>query len=290
MMSDLTYRERHEIIDWFHVTDCVFLLTLTELQGFFSEKDLDHRNYIDPRRDRWFMFDTPAKRRRYKSYKYAARIENILYRFMECEGNDAVRDVISELLKYASTYSAFSGLEEKLPPAMHSYIYDILIKGTLVSDEDSPEEDNLSLSVEFDDQQEIIIETLSKAKYMIWVAMYTFTSKAIFDTLLKKQAEGLNVELIVYDYNSNRRSGLKYTDIKGFMWHPPFGNDARSLMHRKTAIIDLKTVIDGSYNYTEAAKGHLENLILLDNRDNACKYADMFIQMKNEIDRINIPF
>lgn len=142
----------------------------------------------------------------------------------------------------------------------------------------------------FLNQESTVIEQIKKAKYMIWIAMYTFTNKTIFENLLKKQSEGLNIQLIVHDYKFNRISGIKYELVKDFMYHPPFGSYKNNLMHKKCTIIDLETVIDGSYNFTKNAEYNKENLYVIKSKENAVKYADEFMKLKTGIINSTLSF
>jgi len=51
-------------------------------------------------------------------------------------------------------------------------------------------------------------------------------------------------------------------------------------MHHKFCIIDLKTVIHGSYNWTNKARWHNETISIDVSRELAEKFASEFLKMK----------
>ena len=53
-------------------------------------------------------------------------------------------------------------------------------------------------------------------------------------------------------------------------------------MHHKFCIIDLKTVIHGSYNWTIKAQYNKESISIDTSRDLAEKYASEFIELKKQ--------
>ena len=51
-------------------------------------------------------------------------------------------------------------------------------------------------------------------------------------------------------------------------------------MHHKFCIIDLKTTIHGTYNWTKAAQYNKESISIDRNRETAEKFADEFMRLK----------
>jgi phosphatidylserine/phosphatidylglycerophosphate/cardiolipin synthase-like enzyme len=51
-------------------------------------------------------------------------------------------------------------------------------------------------------------------------------------------------------------------------------------MHNKFCVIDLKTVIHGSYNWTKKAQYNHETLEIVNSYENAEKYAEQFLKLK----------
>ncbi|WP_394871472.1 phospholipase D-like domain-containing protein [Clostridium butyricum] len=138
-----------------------------------------------------------------------------------------------------------------------------------------------SQSVYFEEIQSKIIDEIRKAKYIIWIAVAWFTDSVLFDELIKKKAEGVNVQVIINDDYINSKGGLKFEDLSEFHKIPPTGYFS-NIMHHKFCIIDLRTVLEGSYNWTKKAQFNDETLSIDTNRSIAEKFADKFIALKNE--------
>ncbi len=58
--------------------------------------------------------------------------------------------------------------------------------------------------------------------------------------------------------------------------HPFSANRENDFMHMKTMIIDDKTVITGSYNFSENAEANDENLLVINSRPAAKAYGAYF--------------
>lgn len=152
----------------------------------------------------------------------------------------------------------------------------------------------ISVDAHFDDIRNQIIEQIRQAKYTIWVAVAWLTDETLFAELKKKKIEGVNVQLVVADLDANNKLpleqffltakvkkgtcyGRKIEEIDGV-------NAYEDLMHNKFCIIDLKTVIHGSYNFTTKAEYNDESIMIVDNnREIVEKFADKFIYLKGTI-------
>ncbi len=100
---------------------------------------------------------------------------------------------------------------------------------------------------------EVIEQELLKAKKSVRVAIYSFTrTKMAYILAYLKYQKNLDVQ-VVLDKSStigtfNMRTFLKKLGVPSLVY-----NFADKLMHHKLAVIDEKTVILGSYNYSDAA-------------------------------------
>lgn len=152
--------------------------------------------------------------------------------------------------------------------------------------------DNAPISVDahFQDIRNQIIEQIRQAKYMIWVAVAWFTDNVLFNELLKKKAEGLSIYLIIADIKENTKLPYqKYFPTIRVKKDTYYGKKIESLdgvnayedlMHNKFCIIDLKTVIEGSYNWTTKAEFNDETITIIKGREVAEKFADKYINLK----------
>lgn len=108
-----------------------------------------------------------------------------------------------------------------------------------------------------------IKEELSKATQSIYVAVAWFTDRHLFKILCDKAKDGLDVQLIVMDDDITRNCSINYSEIetyggKLYQISESFG----TLMHNKFCIIDEKTIITGSYNWSMKAASNHENITI----------------------------
>ncbi len=103
----------------------------------------------------------------------------------------------------------------------------------------------------FRDVEQKILNALDGARVSIWVAMAWFTNETLFNKLLEKRSQGIDVKLAIYDDGVNRTHGVDFSRIPHtLIRRAPRGG----LMHNKFCIIDNQIVITGSYNWTNNAE------------------------------------
>ncbi|CAM1355821.1 phospholipase D-like domain-containing protein [Tenacibaculum halocynthiae] len=139
--------------------------------------------------------------------------------------------------------------------------------------------DEIEVEVHFEEIQQQILDALDQAKYTIWVTVAWFTNKPLFDKLIEKKNQGINVQVIVLDDEINRKWGFNYEEhfeTKRFKKMGMYEN----IMHNKFCIIDLKTVIHGSYNWTNKANYNKETISIETSRELAERYATEFMKLK----------
>ncbi len=134
----------------------------------------------------------------------------------------------------------------------------------------------------FEKIEQEIIEAIDNAEFTIWVAVAWFTNQKLFNQLVAKKNQGVNVQLIILDDKINEHSGLYYEQEIETYRCPKFGKHKDNILHVKFCIIDLKQVILGSYNWTNKANYHDENIVNDYNRKIAEDYAKQFIKLKNK--------
>jgi phosphatidylserine/phosphatidylglycerophosphate/cardiolipin synthase-like enzyme len=139
--------------------------------------------------------------------------------------------------------------------------------------------DQVAINAYFEQIQKNIIEQIKSAKFTIWVAVAWFTDKVLFEQLLTKKNQGVNVQVIIIDDETNRNSGLNYGEFETYKIAKV--GKYENIMHNKFCVIDLKTVIHGSYNWTKKAQFNDESITVVNSRENAEKFAEKFIQMKS---------
>jgi len=113
-----------------------------------------------------------------------------------------------------------------------------------------------------------IISAINLSKTDIKIAIYSFTSGDIVWALDNARSRGVNVAIIADKSQSeSKNSEIPYLISKGFSVKILAGK-GRGLMHNKFAIFDNKTVLTGSYNWTNNAEfNNYENAIFIDDQE-----------------------
>ena len=137
----------------------------------------------------------------------------------------------------------------------------------------------VSQEIHFDDIQKQIIEEIRKAKYTIWVAMAWFTNKELYDELVKKKMQGVNVQVIIDDNAKNKNTSFRL-ESEFETYRISIESYYKNIMHDKFCIIDLQTVIHGTFNWTNAASYNRETISVDKNTATAKTFADEFIKLK----------
>jgi phosphatidylserine/phosphatidylglycerophosphate/cardiolipin synthase-like enzyme len=130
-------------------------------------------------------------------------------------------------------------------------------------------------SIHFEDIQDQVLAQIKNANYSIWAAIAWVTDPIIIQALLQKNGEGVNVRLIVNNDAINSRTFSLYEDKIEVTKVDPKGYYS-NIMHNKFCIIDFKTVIAGSYNWTRKAEYNNETIEIKTNVVIAEQYADHF--------------
>lgn len=115
----------------------------------------------------------------------------------------------------------------------------------------------------FSNIKEVIIQQINGAQKSIFVAVAWFTDDDLYDALMRKKNQGIDIELIIMDDKINQNSGLDYKALvnKGInLWFFP---DGKATMHHKFCLIDEKIALTGSYNWTRKAALHNSETLLI---------------------------
>jgi len=128
-----------------------------------------------------------------------------------------------------------------------------------------------------------LMEYISSTEKSLYIAMAWFTNKDIKESLisLKKTNPDVVIEIVVDDnyindnYFSNTESDFKSIGIKIQK------NLTGRFLHNKYMVIDDKTTITGSYNYSKKANWNLENIIVVDSSNLSNYYFRLFQFLTN---------
>jgi phosphatidylserine/phosphatidylglycerophosphate/cardiolipin synthase-like enzyme len=139
--------------------------------------------------------------------------------------------------------------------------------------------DEIEVEVHFEEIQQQIIDQIRSARFLIWVAVAWFTDKKLMNELYLKKKEGVNVQIIIIDDEINGKvTPALETHFETYRIKPE--GKYENIMHNKFCIIDLRTVIHGSYNWTVKAQYNKETIAIDNSKEIAEKFAAQFIGLK----------
>ncbi len=121
----------------------------------------------------------------------------------------------------------------------------------------------------------MIIDAIDKATTSIHMQAYSFTSKPIAEALIRAHTRGVTV-VVIADKSQCKE---KYTQIHtlkraGIM---VYIDTKPAISHNKIMIVDRKSVLTGSYNFSNAAENrNAENVVLLASPELAKMYENNF--------------
>jgi phosphatidylserine/phosphatidylglycerophosphate/cardiolipin synthase-like enzyme len=144
-------------------------------------------------------------------------------------------------------------------------------------------DDPIAVEAHFQGIRAQLLECIESARFIVWVAVAWFTDKQLGNALRERHRSGVNVRVIVNDDEMTELNGLKF-DAKGIEYtkvapDSPWG---KKLMHNKFCVIDLRTVVHGSYNWTGSAQYNNESITITESRELAEEFAAQFIELKNQ--------
>jgi phosphatidylserine/phosphatidylglycerophosphate/cardiolipin synthase-like enzyme len=109
---------------------------------------------------------------------------------------------------------------------------------------------------------EALLREVKAARKEILVQAYSFTSEPLTLALVEAKKRGLHVEVLL-DHSNEKE---QYSDLRLFLEHglPPLIDSNHPIAHNKVMIIDQKTVVTGSYNFTNQAEHeNAENMLII---------------------------
>ncbi|MDD3142013.1 MAG: phospholipase D-like domain-containing protein [Lachnospiraceae bacterium] len=186
----------------------------------------------------------------------------------------------SDLLELMKYKKYIEQVIEQIYPVNDDYEYELfgveLKPGSVTRNEFTSQE------IHFEDIQQQIINELRDAKYTIWIAMAWFTNKELFDELVKKKNQGVNIQVVLDDNERNSQAPFKLED-EFETYRVTIQSYYKNIMHDKFCVIDLKTAIHGTFNWTNAANYNKETVSIDKNSATARVFADEFIKLKTQI-------
>ncbi len=123
--------------------------------------------------------------------------------------------------------------------------------------------------------EQAIVNALDCAKDEVRLMAYSFTAKPIADALIRSHKRGVHVTVIL-DKSQLKARASKMKDLvnHGIL---VYVDRAHAIAHNKVIIIDKKTIITGSYNFSQAAEQrNAENVLIMDAKELAQRYLQNF--------------
>jgi phosphatidylserine/phosphatidylglycerophosphate/cardiolipin synthase-like enzyme len=132
-----------------------------------------------------------------------------------------------------------------------------------------------------------IFSFLDNAKNAVYVAMCWITDEALLNKLIELKKNGVDVQIF---FDESIAKNIRYMQklLNNGIYPIIYPSKSRKVgkMHNKFFIIDFKTVITGSANFTRAALDdaseyfNLENMVILHSQDVASSFLSQFIHIE----------
>lgn len=150
------------------------------------------------------------------------------YIYITVEPNDLL-----EMMKYKKYIEQ---IIEKIYPVNDDYEYEFF--GVEIKPGSVTQNEFTSQEIHFENIEQQIIDELEKAKYIIWISMAWFTNKKLFDELLKKKNQGVNVQVVLDSNERNNQAPFRLED-EFETYRITIQSCYKNIMHDKFCIIDL---------------------------------------------------
>lgn len=141
----------------------------------------------------------------------------------------------------------------------------------------------------FTNIQDELIARIHEAKSNLKIAVTWFTNHDLFNAVVKKldDPEFKVILIVLNDSINNKKEGVNFQELidkKGKFYYSGIDN----MVHHKFCIIDNKTLVTGSYNWTYYAENrNWENIIILDNADIVKAFIEEFEKVIQSHEQVN---
>lgn len=128
---------------------------------------------------------------------------------------------------------------------------------------------------------EAVVRELGKARREILIQAYSFTSKPIAQALVDAKGRKVHIEILLDRSNEQET----YTELGHLVDQgiSPLIDAQHAIAHNKVMIVDRKTLITGSFNFTHQAESeNAENLLIIKGQPALLKsYCAYFAEHKS---------
>lgn len=126
-----------------------------------------------------------------------------------------------------------------------------------------------------------VVAHIKRARHEVLMQAYSFTSKPIAEALVDAKTRGLHVD-IVLDRSNEQET---YSELKDLLGEGlvPYIDAQHAIAHNKVMILDGKTVLTGSFNFTNQAEHeNAENLLIIEGHPELARaYRQNFLEHKS---------
>lgn len=129
-----------------------------------------------------------------------------------------------------------------------------------------------------------ILSQLSKAEKTIDIAVAWITAERLIKKIEEKKQQGIRIRILCWKDEEGQDRNARLKNIGGLK-KDFFEIYESKRMHFKICIIDGKTLIKGSYNWTEAAKSNTEEISIEDEAGIVSSYQQEFDKLRDSIIR-----
>lgn len=133
----------------------------------------------------------------------------------------------------------------------------------------------------FDNIQQELADELRQARHTIFAAVAWFTDFTLLGILEDKARKGISVQIVISPNEFNDYSRYESLNNAGGEIYTFGGKDVfkDEFMHNKFCVIDYKTVITGSYNWTKNATSNEENIVIINDSKVARQYSAKCVEL-----------
>lgn len=128
---------------------------------------------------------------------------------------------------------------------------------------------------------EAVVREIGLARREILVQAYSFTSKPITEALIQARTRGVHVEVLL-DHSNEKE---EHTELPVLLEQniPTLIDADHAIAHNKIMIVDKKTLITGSFNFTHQAEAsNAENLLIFKgHRELVNRYRENYMAHKS---------
>lgn len=202
-----------------------------------------------------------------------SRKEYVRARLEALSGQSDLRELLNHVLQDLDDMPGkLSALNALLIPEKYGVVEQngrFVIQGGLI--DNSPPVVN---EAHFQEIQHRILAALEAAQVSIWVVMAWFTNDVLFQKLVEKHRQGLDVKLAIFDDGVNKKHGVDVASLPHYLLKR---GQRGGLMHDKFCVIDNQVVITGSYNWTTNAEfRNDENVTIEKDPEQATRFSVEF--------------